>query len=143
MLRTLRSESKDLVIDQTAQIHIRASASADFEVKKKSLSEHTDEVVIESAKISQKDIRSDQEKPPYQRDHLTPYRSGDISLLKSRNEHTLFTSGDTEEQRFKTAYAKALRPLLEKAASTIQEGLRPRSVKKLSAKVASFGIGEK
>ncbi len=143
MVKTLRSESKDLVIDPATQIHIRASASVDFQVKPKTLSEHTDQVSIESAKISQKDIRSDQEKPPYQRDHLTPYRSGDISLLKSLNEHTLFTSGDVEEQRLKTAYARALRPLLEKAASTIQEGLRPLSVKKLSSKVAATSIAEK
>jgi len=143
MLKTLRSESKNLVIDPAAQIHIRASASMDFQVKQKNLSEHTDEVAVESAKISQKDIRSDQEKPPYQRDHLTPYRSGDVSLLKSLNEHTLFTSGDTEEQRFKTSYARALRPLFEKAASTIQEGLRPKSVKKLISKVAVIGIGDK
>lgn len=143
MLATLKKESEELVVDPSSQMHLRSSASVDFGIKQKSLSEHRGEVVSESSQISQKDLRSDRERLSYELDHVVPYRSSDSSLLKSLNEHTLFTSGDTEEQRFKTAYARAIRPLLEKSASTIQDGLKPISVKKLSSKVAAIGIAEK
>jgi hypothetical protein len=123
MLKTLRNEAEQLDIDPALQIHICCSASVEFETEQKVLSDHQSKVEINCTRISQKDLRADQEKLPYQRDHITPYRSRDVCLLRALNEHTLFTSGDTEEQRFKTAYARAVRPLFEESALVIQRWL--------------------
>ena len=89
MMATLKKESEELVVDPSSQMHLRSSASVDFGIKQKSLSEHRGEVVSESSQISQKDLRSDRERLPYEIDHVVPYRSSDSSLLKSLNEHTL------------------------------------------------------
>ena len=76
------------------------------------------------------------------REHVKPYRSQDVQLLKELMNHTLFTSGDKEEQRFKTAYARAVNPLLEEAASTIQRGLKVTKCEKLSGKVSGISISD-
>lgn len=138
LVGSIKKEINNLQIDESFAIHTRASASKDFQIPRKEDRDHSESVEIRSNIVSEKDIRIDR----IYREHVKPYRSQDVQLLKELMNHTLFTSGDKEEQRFKTAYARAVNPLLEEAASTIQRGLKVTKCEKLSGKVSGISISD-
>lgn len=138
LVGSIKKEINNLQIDESFAIHTRASASKDFQIPRKEDRDHSESVEIRSNIVSEKDIRIDR----IYREHVKPYRSQDVQLLKELMNHTLFTSGDKEGQRFKTAYARAVSPLLEEAASTIQRGLKVTKCEKLSGKVSGISISD-
>ncbi len=130
MLASLSKEMEEVEVDLGCEVHLRASASVDFQTPKKLKKDHSDKVELDSELLSQKDLRID--------GAIDPYSFRNMTLLSSFNEHTLFTSGDTENPRFKTAYAMALRPLIERNAVKIQKAFKPILAKKLADKAAGI-----
>ncbi len=137
MVASLRREMDGIAIDAGFQSHLRASASKDFQTPKKQESDHAGRTVVDSKTISERDASGD-----LKLDAVYTF-SGDKSLARDLTEHTLFTSGDKEEQKFKTAYARATRDLFEDAAITIQRQFRASEARKLAAaKTHSAGASQ-
>jgi len=99
VIASVAKEIADIKVASNCSIHTRASTGNDFETDKKDKKDHTEKVVLDSNKISQKDMRIDTNRK------LIIFKS--LYLSRKLTQYTLFTSGDTEEPKFKTAYARA------------------------------------